>query len=125
MTLDQFEKQQAETKKKLAELTGAKAVKVLESDFKGMAVGSTKKGGETTSDWSTFETGSKKSKSKNRKEKKTLVAGFKIKDEGYEPRERRGGRGGSRGGRGGRGGSRGGRGGMAARLDSASDFPSL
>ena len=41
-----------------------------------------KKEGDTTSDWSAFEAGSKKGKTKNRKEKQTLIAGFRIKDAG-------------------------------------------
>ena len=126
--LDEYAKQQAEAKKKLEALTGkssgATAVDVSK-EFKGMSMN---KKEDVTSEWAAFETGSKKGRTKNRKEKQTLTAGFKIKDEGYEPRERRdrGGRGGARGGRGGRGGARGGgRGGMNARLDSASDFPTL
>ena len=107
-----------EAKKKLEALTGkssgATAVDVSK-EFKGMSMN---KKEDVTSEWAAFETGSKKGRTKNRKEKQTLTAGFKIKDEGYEPRERRdrGGRGGARGGRGGRGGARGGgRGGMNAR----------
>ena len=124
--LDDYMKKQAETKKKLAELTGAKSASVVVDDFKGLSMKKSKKEGDTTSDWSAFEAGSKKGKTKNRKEKQTLIAGFRIKDD-YEPRERRGDKGGrgGRGGREGRGGRGGGRGGFAARLDSASDFPTL
>ncbi|WZN60439.1 HABP4_PAI-RBP1 domain-containing protein [Chloropicon roscoffensis] len=128
LTLDEYAKQQAEAKKKLEALTGKSSgatVVDASKEFKGMSMN---KKEDVTSEWAAFESGSKKGRTKNRKEKQTLTAGFKIKDEGYEPRERRdrGGRGGARGGRGGRGGARGGgRGGMNAKLDSASDFPTL
>merc|ERR1712157_631568 len=118
LTMGEYMKRQNEKKNKLFELTGGSSAKATEASDFGGAKKAVRE--EATSGWSFLESEGKSGKAvKARKEKQTITAGFRIKDDGYVPR---GGRGGGRGGRGGRGG---GRGGMNARLDDAKDFPTL